>query len=140
VGQVRVRPIDSAGADLARSETAIEEGEVVWGGDIAKSRGPFLTASVARLWPLLPGAELEGLPAVLTTPSALPFVREWLRAFGARIFELPAQGAVRFTRMRVPEPAWRFDAWIASVMSSGSAARVWASTASPTTKPCSNGS
>jgi capsular polysaccharide biosynthesis protein len=90
-----------------------DEEEVVWGGVIMPHYGHFLVESVARLWPLLPGAELEGLPVVFTRPRELSYVDEWLAAFGARTVELPQQGTVRFTRMFVPEPAWRLGGWIA---------------------------
>ena len=91
----------------------VHDEEVVWGGPLAPHYGHFLLESVARLWPLLPGGPLEGLPVVFTKPRELPFVEEWLTAFGVRTVELPAQGAVRFKRMLVPEPAWRMGSWVA---------------------------
>jgi hypothetical protein len=89
------------------------EEEVVWGGQATAPYGHFLTESVSRLWPLVAGGALEGRPVVFAKPPAAPFAREWLDAFGVPIFELPQEGAVRFTRMFVPEPAWRLGAWIA---------------------------
>jgi len=86
---------------------------VVWAGVTFSHYGHFAVESVGRLWPVLPGAELEGLPVV--TPG-LPWgkvIHEWLSAFGARRIELPEDGAIRFRRMYVPEPAWRVDAWVA---------------------------
>jgi hypothetical protein len=90
----------------------VHDDEVVWGGNIMGHYGHFLTESVSRLWPVLPGARLEGMPVVLTTPKATPFVLQWLEAFGAPVVQLPDRGAVRFTRMVVPEPALRHGAWI----------------------------
>jgi hypothetical protein len=86
--------------------------EVLWGGCVMSHYGHFLTESVSRLWPLLPGGQLEGLPVVCTMPAKFPFVREWSEAFGVRTVGLPEQGVVRFNRMFVPEPAWRLNAWI----------------------------
>jgi Glycosyltransferase 61 len=91
----------------------VHDEEVAWGGNVAVHFGHFMVDSVGRLWPLLPGAELHGLPVVLTTPQPAPYVQDWLRAFGVRVVELPEDGAVRFTRVRVPEQAWRAGAWIA---------------------------
>lgn len=92
------------------------EEPVVWAGGMAAHYGHFLIECAGRVWPLLPGAELEGLPAVFTTPLGDEKAREWLDALGAPRVELPAQGAVRFTQMYVPEPAWRIDAWAAPEM------------------------
>lgn len=95
------------------------EEEVAWGGMLNHHFGHFLTESVSRLWPLVPGGELDGMPVVFVAPHQpsdpmdSPALCDWLGAFGARIVELPEQGAVRFERMRVPEPAWRFNTWIA---------------------------
>lgn len=100
------QPLDRA-ADQVRDEP------VVWAGVMFSHYGHFAVESVGRLWPLLPGAELEGLPVV--TPG-LPWgeaIHEWLGAFGVRRIELPKDGATRFKRMYVPEPAWRVDAWVA---------------------------
>jgi hypothetical protein len=86
---------------------------VVWAGVTFSHYGHFAVESVGRLWPVLPGAGLEGLPVV--TPG-LPWgrvIHEWFGAFGARRIELPKEGAIRFKRMYVPEPAWRVDAWVA---------------------------
>ena len=94
--------------------TQAHEGDVVWGGRIIEQYGHFLTDSVARLWPLLRGAELEGLPVVFVAgKDGQGFVAEWLDAFGARIVELPARGVVRFERAHVPQPAMRHGAWTA---------------------------
>jgi hypothetical protein len=92
-------------------ETRAED--VVWGGQATAPYGHFLTESVSRLWPLVAGGELEGLPVVFARPPTAQFAREWLDAFGVPVVELPQEGAVRFTRMFVPEPAWRLGAWIA---------------------------
>lgn len=86
---------------------------VVWGGGFLHHYGHFLTECVARLWPLLPGGELEGTPAVFTTPLDAPRAHDWADAFGLRTLAVPADRAVRFTRMAVPDPAWRLNAWIA---------------------------
>jgi hypothetical protein len=85
-----------------RSPRRVEQ-PVVWGGPIVSHFGHFLIESVARLWPLLPGGELHGLPVVFTTPSGVRFAAEWLTAFGAEVFELPEE-PVRFSQMYVPEP------------------------------------
>jgi hypothetical protein len=100
---------------LASDEGVVQvhEEEAVWGGNVIGHYGHFLTESVARLWPVLPGAELEGRPVVFTTPREQLFVRDWLRAFGVRTVDLPERGLVRFTRMYVPQPALRHGAWIA---------------------------
>src|SRR4029077_20466894 len=76
----------------------VRDEEVVWGGHVMRHYGHFLVESVSRLWPVLPGAELDGRPVVFATPRRLPFVLEWLEAFGARTVELPERGVVRFTR------------------------------------------
>jgi hypothetical protein len=89
------------------------EEEVVWGGHLISHYGHFLTESVARLWPTLPGEKLEGLPVVFATPSGVEFVRDWLSAFGLNLIKLPVGGLARFTRMHVPMPAWRLDDWVA---------------------------
>jgi Glycosyltransferase 61 len=111
-----------AGADLPSSVQAslpepdvvhVCNDEVVWGGAIVHAYGHFLIESVARLWPLLPGGELEGMSVVWTTPRELPYVRAWREAFEVRTVELPVDGTVLFTKMRIPEPAWRLNAWIA---------------------------
>ena len=92
------------------------EEPVVWAGTMAAHYGHFLIESAGRVWPLLPGGELEGLPAVFTTPLGDEKSREWLDALGVPCVELPAQGAVCFRRMYVPEPAWRMNAWAAPEM------------------------
>jgi capsular polysaccharide biosynthesis protein len=89
------------------------EEPVLWGGGMLSPYGHFVIESVSRLWPLLPGAELEGLPVVFVTPVGHRLVREWLDAFGARRVALPKRSAVRFARMHVSEPAWQIDAWAA---------------------------
>lgn len=89
------------------------EKPVLWGGGMLSPYGHFVIESVSRLWPLLPGAELDGLPVVFVTPVNHRLVREWLKAFGARRVALPKRGAVRFARMHVSEPAWQIDAWAA---------------------------
>jgi hypothetical protein len=98
---------------LDRMADRVCDEPVVWAGVTFSHYGHFAVESVGRLWPVLPGAELEGLPVV--TPG-LPWgrvIHEWLDAFGARRIELPEDGATRFRRMYVPEPAWRVDAWVA---------------------------
>lgn len=87
--------------------------EVVWGGCVQSHFGHFLTESVARLWPLLPGGPLEGRRIVCTQPSWKGYEREWAEAFGVRTVTAPNDGIGRFTRMIVPEPAWLLNAWIA---------------------------
>jgi hypothetical protein len=89
------------------------EGEVVWGGNVLDQYRHLLVETASRLWCLLPGQGLEGLPAVFTTAGNPPYAREWLAAFGARSFDLPERGTVRFTQMIVPDPAWRAGSWIA---------------------------
>jgi Glycosyltransferase 61 len=120
---VRLRGVDAERPDpipdrLGNEKVvAVCEDEVVWGGYLGHHYGHFLTECVSRLWALLPGSELEGRPVVLVSSRPWPaFVDEWLDAFGARVFELPDRGAVRFTKMSVPEPAWRLDGWIAPEM------------------------
>lgn len=86
---------------------------VVWAGVAFSHYGHFAIESVGRLWPVLLGAELEGLPVV--TPN-LPWgkvFREWFSAFGAPRIEPRKGTAIRFKRMHVPEPAWRVDSWVA---------------------------
>jgi hypothetical protein len=97
--------------------------EVVWGGAFVPNYGHFLTETVGRLWPLLPNGQLTGLPVVLMVPDRshrlwhsfewLDIALEWLGAYGVQIAELPKSGAIRFTKMLVPEPAWRLNGWIA---------------------------
>jgi len=87
--------------------------KVVWGGCVQSHFGHFLTESVARLWPLLPGGELEGLRVVCTGPSWKPYEREWSEAFGVQTITAPKDGIGRFTNVFVPEPAWLLNAWIA---------------------------
>jgi hypothetical protein len=117
-----LRPLRGEGLELRRVTMMLPdrdvvrvcEREVVWGGDLAAEFGRFLAESVMRLWSLLPGEELEGLPVVFTAPFSDPrLALEWLQAFGVRTVALPESGAVRFTRMFLPEPAWRHGAWIA---------------------------
>lgn len=91
--------------------------QVVWAGVTFSHYGHFAIESVGRLWPVLQGAELEGLPVVtpqLPWRGAHAVVHEWLDAFGARRIVLSKDvPAIRFRRMYVPEPAWRVDAWVA---------------------------
>jgi hypothetical protein len=111
-GGERVDPVPERLDDADVVDTVDEE--VIWGGHLYNHYGHFLSEGVARLWPLLPGGPLAGRRTVFTTPLRSPgFAREWLGAFGVDVLELPGRGAVRFTRMMVPEPAWRLDAWIA---------------------------
>jgi hypothetical protein len=88
----------------------------VWGGCISDHYGHFLTEFVSRLWPLLPGGKLAGLPVVFSGLDDWPFVHDWLNAFGVRTIDIPRRGIVRFKRMYVPEPAWRLNAWVAPEM------------------------
>jgi Glycosyltransferase 61 len=105
-------PDELAHPDVVRDDDT----EVLWGGFYTHHYGHFLSESVARLWPLLPGGELEGMPVVFGTPAPVPFISDWERAFGLRTVQLPFPGTVRFTRIRVPEPAWRMSGWIAPEM------------------------
>jgi hypothetical protein len=92
----------------ARPDSAIAEvieDPVVWGGAMTAHFGHFLLESVSRLWPLLPGGELEGLPVVFATPGMTAFAAEWIGAFGVEVIDLP-DAPVRFTNVHVPEPAW----------------------------------
>jgi capsular polysaccharide biosynthesis protein len=91
----------------------VHDDMVVWGGSLTDHFGHFLSEAVTRLWPLVPGNGLEGLPVVFRAPKRAPFVGEWLEGFGAEALFLPAHGPVRFKRMAVPERSWRFGAWIA---------------------------
>lgn len=86
--------------------------DVVWAGLMTPHYGHFVIESVARMWPLLPGAGLQGLPVVFTNRNDLASSQEWLSAFGVKVVDLPAEGAVRFTNLHVPEPAIRFGAWM----------------------------
>lgn len=91
----------------------VREDDVVWGGYLSTHYGHFLTESASRLWAVLPSSELTDHPVVFIAPWRRPaFVRDWLRAFGVTPVELPPEVPVRFTNMRVPEPAWRLNAWI----------------------------
>jgi Glycosyltransferase 61 len=108
----RVDPLPERLTGIDVVDTVDEE--VVWAGQLYSHYGHFLCEGVARLWPLLPGAPLADRRAVFVAPRRSPgFVHEWLGAFGVDILELPVHGAVRFTRMLVPEPAWRLNAWVA---------------------------
>jgi hypothetical protein len=86
---------------------------VVWAGVTFSHYGHFAVESVGRLWPVLPGAEPEGLPVVTPGTPWGKVIHEWLDRFGAQLISLPDDGATRFSRMYVPEPAWRVDAWVA---------------------------
>lgn len=98
----------------ADTSVEVHDSPVVWGGELGDHFGHFLTESATRLWPLLPGNELEGLPVVFGVTHNSPFASEWCEGFGLKIVPLPAEGtALRFTRMFVPERSWRFGAWIA---------------------------
>lgn len=100
---------------LVPDEEVVEvlEEEVIWGGDLSGHYGHFLVESVARMWPVVPGAELEGRPVVFRLPRREPFIADWLEGFGAETIFLPRTGAVRFKRMRVPELSWLIGSWIA---------------------------
>jgi capsular polysaccharide biosynthesis protein len=105
---------DRVPARLDEEEVVVTRDEdVVWGGCLVHQYGHFLTEAVSRLWPVLPGGELEGLPVVFTTPVCPRFARDWLRSLGVEMIRLAPHGATRFTRMFVPEPAWQLNAWIA---------------------------
>lgn len=105
---------DSVPAELTdRHVVRVCDDEVVWAGGVVHAYGHFLIESVSRLWPLLPDGELEDQPIVWTTPRELPYIQEWCEAFGLRCVDLPREGAVHFTRVSVPEPAWSLNAWIA---------------------------
>ncbi|HEU5142590.1 MAG TPA: glycosyltransferase family 61 protein, partial [Solirubrobacterales bacterium] len=113
--------LDSVPRRLASQEVVrVYEEEAVWGGPLATPErryqtpyGHFMVESVARLWPVLPDAELHGLPVVFVRPQRPPHAAEWLDAFGAPLVDLPEGGAVLFKRLFVPEPAWQEAAWIA---------------------------
>ena len=106
--------IDDVPAQMPEMEIVdVHEEEVIWGGCVVGHFGHFLIESVSRLWPLLPGGPCEGASVVFTTPVGPRFTAEWLQAFGTTVFDLPSTGAVRFTNVRVPEPAWRIDAYVA---------------------------
>ncbi|HMJ73584.1 MAG TPA: glycosyltransferase 61 family protein [Solirubrobacterales bacterium] len=121
IAQDTLRALGEGGRTFGGSPERLPDGDVVhvyeedviWGGTLTPHYGHFLTESIARLWPLLPGHSLAGLPVVFTRPNAAPFVRDWIDGFGGSTVELPEQGVVRFRRMFVAEPAWRHDAWIA---------------------------
>lgn len=104
--------------DVAR----IVDQEAVWAGPFRNHFGHFLTEAVTRLWATLQDAKLAGLPVVFTAPTHLaagpdiPATGEWLDAFGVEIIELPEHGVVSFTKMFVPEPAWRQNTWVAPEM------------------------
>lgn len=85
---------------------------VVWAGVTFSHYGHFAVESVGRLWPVLSGRRLEGLPMVVPGPVWGKVIHEWLSAFGAARIEPPEGSAIRFKRMYVPEPAWRVDAWV----------------------------
>ena len=91
----------------------VRDDETVWGGFHTYHYGHFLAESVARLWPLLPGGPLAGKPVVFSTPARPQFIADWENAFGLNVVPLPADDVVEFSRLRVPEPAWRMGGWIA---------------------------
>ena len=108
-------PVDDVPERMPEGEVVAScDREVIWGGSVNGHFGHFLTESVARLWPLLEGQSEPSV--VFTTPSLQPFAREWFDAFGAELVDLPADGFVRFRRMRVPEPAWRIDDYVCPEM------------------------
>ena len=98
--------------DLDSDLASLCDEEVVWAGFLEGHYGHFLTGCISRLWPLLPGARLEGLPVVFTSPGEWPFAREWLDAFGVRMVTLPERGLARFKRMYIPEPVFRPRVWL----------------------------
>lgn len=110
-------PWTESKADLGEPVYVYEE-EVVWGGFLFSHYGHFLCEAVARLWPMLPGGELDGLPVIFTAGKRHQFMLDWLDAFGVRVVALPDHGPSRLTRARVPEPAWRWNAWVAPEMRS----------------------
>lgn len=91
---------------------------VVWGGCISDHYGHFLTDFVSRLWPMLPGGQLHGLPVIFPGIRNWPFVGEWLSAFGVQTIDIPSHGAVLFRKMYVPESAWCLNSWVAPEMRS----------------------
>ena len=93
-----------------------EVDEIVWGGFFTFHYGHFLSESTARLWPLLPGGELEGTPVVFSTPARTSFISEWEGAFGLRVVKTCQSATMRFRNAYIPEPAWRMSAWIAPEM------------------------
>jgi Glycosyltransferase 61 len=90
--------------------------EVIWAGSMTSQFGHFLVESVSRLWPCLPEADLAGVPVVFAPCTRAQFAVDWLNAYGAELIDLPEHGAVRFTKMIVPETAWRIGAWLAPEM------------------------
>jgi hypothetical protein len=109
------KPPDAVPGRLpGRAPVQVRGDDVVWGGPLTFHYGHFLTESVSRLWPLLPGGVLEGLPVVWSDCPSHPIMDEWLKAFDIRVTTLPLSGPVRFTNMFVPEPAWRLDTWVAA--------------------------
>jgi capsular polysaccharide biosynthesis protein len=118
-GAADAPPSDRVPEHLPTGEVVLTVDEpVVWAGGLIGHYGHFLTESVARLWPLLPGGPLPGATVVFVPlNSGEPrFAAEWLGAFGIRVFSLPARGIVRFTEMHVPDPAWRTGAYAAPEM------------------------
>lgn len=106
-------PDDVPGQLEARKVLHTYNGEVVWGGYLSSHYGHFLTESAATLWPVAPGSQMTGRPTVCIMPSTAPaFAHDWIRAFRLNLVDLPNDEVVRFPSMRVPEPAWRLNAWI----------------------------
>jgi hypothetical protein len=100
----------------ATEVVATSEEEVVWGGFMARHYGHFLMESVARLWAVLPGAQLHGRRIVFSSMHDLGYAVDWLTAAGVQMVKLPAVGAVQFSRIAIPEPALRIAAWAAPEM------------------------
>jgi hypothetical protein len=102
--------------EMPAGEFEVHDEPAAWGGGLSSHFGHFLVESVARLWPLVQGADLEGLPVVFRASSTPRFAADWLEGFGVRPIFLSRGQATRFKRMFVPEKAWRLGAWIAPEM------------------------
>lgn len=104
---------DSVPSELDLSQTAtIHDDDVVWGGFLDGHYGHFLLESVARLWPLLPGGELEGLSVVFANSPQQSFIKDWLLAFGAKVVTLRRDELAYFRNVYVPDPAVRLRQWL----------------------------
>lgn len=91
----------------------VHDEPVVWAGVAFSHYGHFAVESVGRLWPVLQGGKLDGMSVVIPELPWGKVFPEWFSALGVPRIEPPKNGAIRFRRMYVPEPAWRVDAWAA---------------------------
>lgn len=122
MGEKMVRRQTQCNGPLREDIVDVSHETAIWGGCVFNELGAFITRSVSRLWPTVPGGALDGLPVVFNRPNYPPFgmvpqapalVNEWMAALPIPEVGLPNQGAVLFKRLLVPEPAWRIGAWIA---------------------------